>query len=139
ALGTLLMAVIAPAAGTLADRVRPAVVASVGVGVALAAGVMAAFLGAGASLVAVGAVLAIQGVGFAFFSSPNMAMVMNAVPRERSGIAAGLQATARSFGMVMGMLVVGGLVSLNLGHDPVGADPARFIATMQASFWVLAA
>jgi hypothetical protein len=33
---------------------------------------------------------------------------------------------------------VGALVSVNLGHDPVGADPARFISTMQAAFWVLA-
>jgi DHA2 family multidrug resistance protein-like MFS transporter len=68
-----------------------------------------------------------------------MAMVMNAVPRERSGIAAALSATARSLGMVSGMLIVGALVSLNLGHDPIGADPARFVATMHTSFWILAA
>ena len=37
------------------------------------------------------------------------------------------------------MLIVGALVSLNLGHDPVGADPGRFVATMHASFWILAA
>jgi len=107
--------------------------------VVLAAAVMAAFLGAHSSLIAVGVVLAIQGVGFAFFSSPNMAMVMNAVPRERSGIAAALSGTARSLGMVSGMLIVGALISVNLGHEPVGADPARYIATMHVAFWVLAA
>ncbi|HZC78583.1 MAG TPA: hypothetical protein VE258_12605, partial [Ktedonobacterales bacterium] len=47
--------------------------------------------------------------------------------------------TARSLGMVSGMLIVGALISLNLGHEPVGADPARYIATMRASFWILAA
>ena len=83
--------------------------------------------------------LAVQGVGFAFFSSPNMTMVMNAVPPERTGIAAALSATARSLGMVSGMLIVGALVSINLGHEPIGADPARFIATMHTSFWILAA
>ncbi|MGQ0655169.1 MAG: MFS transporter [Betaproteobacteria bacterium] len=139
AVGSLLMAAVAPFAGRLADRVRPGVVASWGVGIALIAGVWAAFLGAGWSLVEVALVLAIQGVGFAFFSSPNMARAMNSVPRERSGLAGGLSATARSFGMVLGMLIVGALVSVNLGHEPVGADPARFIATMQAAFWVLAA
>jgi hypothetical protein len=61
------------------------------------------------------------------------------VPPERSGIAAALSATARSLGMVSGMLIVGALVSLNLGHDPIGADPARFVATMHTSFWILAA
>jgi hypothetical protein len=37
------------------------------------------------------------------------------------------------------MLIVGALVSVNLGHEPVGADPARYIATMRTAFWVLAA
>ncbi len=37
------------------------------------------------------------------------------------------------------MLIVGALISVNLGHDPVGADPARYVATMHASFWILAA
>src|SRR2546429_9986094 len=34
-------------------------------------------------LLHVGLVLAVQGLGFAFFSSPNMTMVMNAVPPDR--------------------------------------------------------
>ena len=139
AVGSLLMAGIAPFAGSLSDRVRPGLVATGGVAIALVAGVMAAFLGAGSSLVVVALVFAVQGVGFAFFSSPNMAMAMNSVPRERSGLAGALTAAARSLGMVLGMLIVGALVSVNLGHEPVGADPARFIATMQAAFWLLAA
>ena len=139
AVGTLLMAVIAPAAGALSDRLSPAALASAGVAVALAAVVLASFLGAGSSLVAVGAVLAVQGVGFAFFSSPNMTMIMNAVPRERSSIAAALTAGARQLGMVSGMLIVGALVSLEIGHAPVGADPARYLATMRHAFWILSA
>jgi len=139
AVSTLLMAGLAPFAGHLADRIQPARVASVGVAVVLIAALMATQLDAGSHLLTIGGVLAVQGVGFAFFSSPNMAMVMNAVPRERTGIASALSATARSLGMVSGMLIVGALVSLNLGHDPVGADPARFVATMHTSFWILAA
>jgi MFS family permease len=111
----------------------------VGVAVALAAALGATQLGAGSPLLFVALVLAVQGVGFAFFSSPNMTMVMNAVPPDRTGIASALSATARSLGMVSGMLIVGALISLNLGHEPVGSDPARLIATMHASFWILAA
>ena len=139
ALGTLLMAAIAPLAGVLTDRARPALIASCGVAVVLLAALGATVLGANTGIVATGLVLAVQGVGFAFFSSPNMTMVMNAVPRERTGIAAALTATARSLGMVSGMLIVGALVSLELGNEPVGADPARFVATMHISFWILAA
>ena len=139
AVGTLLMAAIAPLAGVLTDRTRPAAIAAVGVAVALAAALGATQLGAGSPLLFVALVLAVQGVGFAFFSSPNMTMVMNAVPPDRTGIASALTATARSLGMVSGMLIVAALVSLNLGHAPVDADPARFVATMQLSFWILAA
>src|SRR3954468_5534070 len=96
AVGTLLMAAIAPLAGVLTDRARPAAIASAGVAVALTAALGATQLGAGSPLVFVAVVLAVQGVGFAFFSSPNMTMVMNAVPPERTGIAAALSATARS-------------------------------------------
>ena len=139
AVGTLLMAAIAPLAGVLTDRMRPAAIASAGVAIALAAALGATQLGAGSPLLFVALVLAVQGVGFAFFSSPNMTMVMNAVPPERTGIASALSATARSLGMVSGMLIVAALVSLNLGHDPVGAAPERFVATMHTSFWILAA
>ncbi|MFL6567036.1 MAG: MFS transporter [Burkholderiales bacterium] len=139
AVGTLLMAAIAPLAGILTDRTRPAAIASLGVAIALAAALAATELGAGSPRVFVALVLAVQGVGFAFFSSPNMTMVMNAVPPERTGIAAALSATARSLGMVSGMLIVAALVSLKLGHAPVDADPAGFVATMQLSFWILAA
>ena len=137
AVGSLLMAMIAPFAGSLADRYRPARIAALGIAVGIVSAVMGARLGADSGLLAVGLVLAVQGVGFAFFSSPNMAMIMNAVPPERTGIASALGATARALGMVSGMLIVAALVSLNLGHEPVGADPARFVETMQLSFWIL--
>jgi len=139
AVGTVLMALIAPVSGRLADRVRPSVIASAGVALALLAAVAAAFLDGGSSLPVIAGVLAVQGVGFALFSSPNMAMVMNAVPPERTGIAGALSAGARSLGMVTGMLMVGALVSLNLGHTAIGADPAAFVETMRLSFWLLAA
>jgi MFS family permease len=137
ALGSLLMVLVAPLAGRLADRWPAPRIAALGIAVALASALIGTRLGAGAQLVAVGLVLAVQGVGFAFFSTPNMKMIMNAVPPERTGIASALAAGARSLGMVSGMLIVAALVSLNLGHDPVGADPARFVATMHASFWIL--
>jgi len=41
--------------------------------------------------------------------------------------------------LALAVLIVGALISVNLGHESVGADPARYIATMHLAFWVLAA
>jgi hypothetical protein len=84
-------------------------------------------------------VLAVQGVGFAFFSSPNMTSVMNSVPQNRTGIASALTAAARALGMMSGMLIVAAIISLQIGHAPVGAEPAKLVATMHLSFWIIAA
>jgi MFS family permease len=139
ALGSLLMALIAPFSGRLADRVAPEVIASAGVAVVLASALLGTLIGAQSSLLFVGAVVAVQGVGFAFFSSPNMALVMNAVPANRTGIAGALTAGARALGMVVGMLVVAAIISLEIGHAPVGADPAKLVTTLHHAFWVLTA
>jgi MFS family permease len=139
ALGSLLMAVIAPFSGRLSDRVRPAMIAAVGVGIILVSALMGTRLSSDSPLLYVGLVLAVQGVGFAFFSSPNMTIVMNSVPPNRTGIASALTAAARSLGMVSGMLIVAAIISLQIGHAPVGAEPAKFVATMHLSFWIIAA
>lgn len=42
------------------------------------------------------------GVGFGFFQSPNMVALMSSAPRERSGSAGGILATARLLGQAIG-------------------------------------
>ncbi|MCK6551418.1 MFS transporter [Myxococcota bacterium] len=139
ALGTVLMAVLAPVAGALADRHHPRVISSVGVACVVATSAFGTTLGADSSLVAVGALLVVQGLGFALFSSPNMATIMNSVPQERMGLASALGAKSRSLGMVLGMLVPSLLVSLDFGTAPITDDPLRFVSTMTTAFAVLTA
>jgi MFS family permease len=139
AIGTVLMAVVAPVAGMLADRYRPGVIATSGIAVVLTAALMATTLDEGSRLMYVALMLAVQGLGFALFSSPNMTIAMNSVPADRTSLASALSATARSLGMVLGMLVAAALISLNIGNEPVDRDPARFVATMTTAFVILAA
>ncbi len=51
--------------------------------------------------------LALAGAGIALFISPNSTAAMNAVPPQRRGIASGAVATARNFGMVLGVATAG--------------------------------
>ena len=139
AIGSILMALASPVAGRLADRYPPRIVSSFGVLGVLASVWVALMLDEGSSLVVVTLVLAVQGLGFAFFSSPNMTTIMNSVSAESTSMASALGAKSRSLGMVIGMLVTAILISLVLGNDPVAQHPVRFIGIMANAFSVLAA
>jgi MFS family permease len=139
AIGSLLMALIAPLAGTLSDRYRAVFVSTVGVAIAFGSALFAVTLDEHAGLVRVALMLAVQGIGFAFFSSPNMTTIMNAVPAHRRSIASALAAQARSLGMLAGMLITAALVSLYIGDQPLEHDPLLFVRTMTTAFVVLAA
>lgn len=139
AVGTVLMAAIAPVAGSLADRYRADTIARCGLAVVLASPLMALALNENSPLFYVAALLAIQGIGFALFSSPNMKIVMNSVPANRASLASALTALGRSIGMLAGMFIAAAVISVQLGNEPVDADPLRFVAVMDPAFVILAA
>jgi MFS family permease len=139
AIATLLMAMVAPFSGFLSDRYRPASVASFGVALVLVAILVATTLNERSDLWYVGLMLAVQGLGFAFFSTPNMTIIMNSVPANATSMASALTAKARSLGMVSGMLVTAALISLNIGNEPLNRHAMEFLATMETAFTALAA
>jgi MFS transporter, DHA2 family, multidrug resistance protein len=110
-------ALIAPIAGRLADRFIPGILGSIGLLV----------MGGGLVLVALGISdshpaslawrLAICGLGFGFFQSPNNRVIIGSAPRERSGGAAGLQSSGRLIGQSFGTA----LVAVAFGRAPAHA------------------
>jgi MFS transporter, DHA2 family, multidrug resistance protein len=84
-------------------------------------------MGGGLALVAVGIAdshpvslawrLAICGLGFGFFQSPNNRVIIGSAPRERSGAAAGLQSSGRLIGQSLGTA----LVAVAFGRAPAHA------------------
>lgn len=137
ATGTLLMVLVAPFAGRISDKYKPQKVALVGIFSILVSSSMALFLNAGTSLGFIIPMLVLNGMGFALFSSPNMAIIMGSVPANLYGIVSALGAKARSLGMMAGMLVTTLLISLHIGDDPVSVHAQEFIAIMHKAFLVL--
>jgi MFS transporter, DHA2 family, multidrug resistance protein len=98
----LALAVAAPLAGRLSDRVPTALLCAGGMA-ALATGLalLAAGAAAGAAVLAVAAV-ALCGAGFGAFMTPNNRTMLSAAPKNRAGGAGGMQATARVLGTTLG-------------------------------------
>lgn len=138
AIGTLLMALTAPLAGAVADRLPAQHIASCGVACAFGAALLALGLDQGSSLARVTLVLALQGFGFAMFSSPNMTIVMGSVPPKDLSMASALSAKSRSLGMVSGMIVTALLISNAIGNDPISSHPAVLVEILRTAFSILA-
>ncbi|MEK7456410.1 MAG: MFS transporter [Pseudomonadota bacterium] len=96
------LAVMTLIAAALADRIPPGLLG--GLGLTLIAGSLAsiALLPANAGAVAIIIRLALCGIGFGFFQSPNMLALMSSAPADRSGGASGILATSRLFGQSLG-------------------------------------
>ena len=112
-------ALIAPIAGRLADRFIPGLLGSIGL-VTMGTGLILTALAVGAGHADPASLawrLAICGLGFGFFQSPNNRVIIGSAPRERSGGAAGLQSSGRLIGQSFGTA----LAAVALGRAPAHA------------------
>ncbi len=127
----LATAVIAPIAGRLADRLVPALLGSAGL-VVMGAGLALMALDVGnPSLPSLVWRLAVCGLGFGFFQSPNNRIIIGSAPPERSGGASGLQSTGRLIGQSLGAA----LMAVAFGRAP---EHATSIALWTAAGLTLA-
>jgi DHA2 family multidrug resistance protein-like MFS transporter len=98
------VAVVAPLAGQLSDRLPAATLSALGLA-SFAAGLAAlAALSARPSTVDIAWRMAVCGIGFALFQAPNNRTLLSFARPERLGAAAGIQAMARTSGQILGAL-----------------------------------
>ena len=120
----LTVAIVAPVAGHLANRASTAWLCAAG-GACLAAGLgLAATWPLHGSLVPLVPLTMLCGLGFGLFQVPNNRNMFLSTPRERSGAAGGLQATARLTGQTAGGVVT----SLLFAVAPASAAPKLGLA-----------
>ncbi|MCY1236658.1 hypothetical protein D9M72_493240 [compost metagenome] len=77
-----------------------------------------AMLPADPSALDIGIRMCICGAGFGFFQSPNLKALMTSAPRERSGGASGVVATARLLGQASGAALVALCFGIAGDHGP---------------------
>jgi DHA2 family multidrug resistance protein-like MFS transporter len=127
------VAIAAPVAGRLAERYPAGLLGGVGL-LLFAAGLGAlALLPDYPSIVDVVWRMALSGLGFGLFQTPNNRTMIAAAPRERSGGASGMLGTARLLGQTIGAA----LVALLLARYP--EEGTRFSLFAGVGFAVLGA
>ena len=117
----LVMAVVAPISGTLSDRIGTRLPAVFGMAVLSTGLFLLSRLGAHSEITTMMMALAVVGLGTGAFISPNNSALMGSAPTSRQGIAAGILATARNFGMVLGVGIAGAIFTTTLTRGGSGS------------------
>ena len=99
----ILMAIMAPNAGKLSDKIHPQKLAAMGMGIATVALLILTFLNKFTPLYIVVIAMILQGIGMGLFSSPNMNAIMSSVPPKDAPTASASQATMRTIGQTMSL------------------------------------
>lgn len=135
----LTMAVFSPIFGRLSDRRSPFLLSAFGMGSCVAALGMFAFLPQEASLYFILAALALSGLGFSMFSSPNTNAVMSFVEQEAYSAASSALSTMRSLGHTASMAVVTLVTGIFVGEKALtDAEPALLMRVLHICFFIFA-
>jgi len=130
----VIQTVFSPLCGRLADRFSAPGVATIGMALCAIGLAVAATITAATPLGVVMVTLVALGLGFAFFSSPNISTIMGSIPPRYLGVASGLNSTMRTLGMMASMTVITIIFSIFMGGQAVTPDTqAQFLTSMRTA------
>jgi DHA2 family multidrug resistance protein-like MFS transporter len=112
----LVVAIMAPIGGRLSDRYPAGILGGLGLALLGIGMALLAMLPATPGVANIVWRMAICGLGFGFFQTPNMRALMSSAPAGRSGSASGIVATARLTGQTIGAALAALCFSL-AGHQ----------------------
>ena len=115
----LAMMISAPISGTLSDRIGVRIPSMAGMAVLACGLFLLSRVGDDTPYAHITMALVVCGLGTGTFIAPNSSGLMGAAPPEKQGIAAGVLATARNAGMVLGVGLSGAILTtiLHAGGD----------------------
>lgn len=131
----VLQALFSPIAGKLSDKTEPRFVASAGMFLLTIGLVFFCFLNTDTSYTFIVANLAMMGLGFALFSSPNVNAIMSSVDKKHYGVASSTLATMRMIGQMLSMGIVIVIFSIFIGSQRISsANQDAFLNSAHTAF-----
>lgn len=128
------MALFSPVAGWISDRVEPRVIASLGLAIITGNLYFFSQLSKDSSLLFIVVSLALLGLGFALFSSPNTNAVMSSVKQQFYGVASATVGTMRLLGQSLGMVLTLFVFSITPGTTNPPFIPSALLEATSLSF-----
>ena len=112
----VLMAIVAPLAGRMSDRYDARIIATTGMALVTLGLFGFVFLNNETSIIFIILSLAILGLGFGLFSSPNTNVIMGSVQRKFYGVASATVSTMRLIGQTMSIGIATLIFALVMGR-----------------------
>lgn len=129
------MAVVAPLSGNASDKFGPMILTTLGLRMIALGLFYFSILTPAAHFYQVIPGSLLLGLGFGLFQSPNNSSVMSSVPRQRLGVASGINGLVRNVGMVTGIVYSVSLFEARGGVP--SPEPEQIIAFMSADHSVM--
>jgi DHA2 family multidrug resistance protein-like MFS transporter len=114
----VVVAIMAPIAGFLADRYRVGVLGGIGLATLSCGMLLLVTIPHDAGVFDICWRMALCGFGFGFFQSPNMKALLLSAPSSRAGGASGMVATARLTGQTIGAALAAFCFTVGNGNGP---------------------
>ncbi|MDR1581830.1 MAG: MFS transporter [Prevotellaceae bacterium] len=127
-------------AGRLSDRLNPATLATVGMGIIVVGLAGLIFVTPCSSMIFIVILLFLLGFGFGLFSSPNSNVIMSSVDKKYYGQASATMGTMRLTGQAFSMGIATMAISLSMGNKMITPDlHADFMQSFHITFVIFAA
>jgi len=131
----IMMAIFSPIAGRLSDHMQPRYLSTLGMTLCSIGLAAFAFLSETTPIWFIVLMLIWVGLGFAFFSSPNMNTIMSSVNKTQYGLASGTAATMRVIGQITCMTIVTFFFASMFGNHAIKTVPNfLFLKVMKLGF-----
>jgi MFS family permease len=148
----LAMALLAPLAGWLSEKLILERMCAAGLAVSAIAFTLTSFLSPASGMLEIIFCLGLLGIGMGLFQTPNNNLLMTSVPRHRLGVGSAFLSIVRSLGYSLGATLAASIVSAELTAVEQGslqslAQPAgsgglsvnAFLRGFQLAYWTAAA
>lgn len=115
----LCMAIMAPIAGKLSDRFQPRLIATLGCVIVAFGFVFLNQISTQTTATFIGGSLALVGIGFGLFSTPNNNAIVGAVREQELGVASASMNLSRTIGNLVGMSIVNLMMHFYVGDEVI--------------------